>query len=131
MKLTRASDYSIRLLIHLASQEGGVTSEELSRRLDIPFNHLSKLVQALARRGYLVTRKGKGGGLKLALHPRKINVADVIEMHEGPFVLNDCLLNRKNCRFSGNCLFHKYLKRVRAQMLKMMSRKSIYDLVPA
>ncbi|MBU0686263.1 MAG: Rrf2 family transcriptional regulator [Candidatus Margulisbacteria bacterium] len=131
MKITRASDYTIRLLIHLASQGGVGTSEALAKELDIPFNHLAKLVQTLSRRGYLITRKGKGGGLRLALDPRKINLASIIEMMDGPMILNECILHRENCRFSGKCKFRRYLSQVRNQMLTMFENKSIYDLVPA
>lgn len=128
MKITKASDYAIRLLTHLAGGEGEGTSEELARRLDIPFNHLAKLVQNLSRRGFLITRKGRGGGLKLAVDPKKINLAEVIEAIEGPIIINECILNRERCRFSKECKVRKCLARVRYKIQEILSTTSILDL---
>lgn len=128
MKLTRASDYAIRLLAHLAAGEVETTSSELSRELGVPFNHLAKLVQSLSRRGFLFTRKGKGGGLRLAIDPKKINLAAVIEAIEGPIVVSDCIFNKKSCRFSGKCKARKCFNKVRIKMRQVLAETYISDL---
>ena len=97
----------------------------------MPFNHLAKLVQVLARRGYLVTQKGKGGRLRLAVDPRRVNLAEVIESIEGPLVLSDCLLNRRACRFSRDCRARKCLEKVRQKMYQILAATTIWELVPA
>ncbi|NQT28971.1 MAG: Rrf2 family transcriptional regulator [Candidatus Saganbacteria bacterium] len=130
MKLTKASDYTIRLLTYLAKEKGLGKSKELARELDIPFNHLAKLVQILSKRGYLLTRKGKGGGLELAKNPKKINLAEIIEVIEGPIVLSDCLFNRQSCRFSGRCKARKCLSQLGRKMSEFLSKTTIQDLVP-
>lgn len=131
MKITRASDYAIRLLAHLAKNNIEVTSQELANKLDIPFNHIAKLVQILARRGYLLTRKGKGGGLRLAMDPAKIDLAEVVEAVEGPLVISDCILHRGACRFSAKCRARKCFAKLREQMRQVLAGTSIYDLVPS
>jgi Rrf2 family nitric oxide-sensitive transcriptional repressor len=118
-------------LTHLAASEKEGTSEDLARKLDIPFNHLAKLVQNLSRRGFLSTRRGKGGGLKLAVDPRDINVSAVIEAVEGPLLINECILNREHCRFSRECKVRKCLSRVRYKIQEILSTTSILDLAPA
>lgn len=130
MKITKASDFAIRLLTHLAAGEKEGTSQELARKLDIPFNHLAKLVQNLSRRGFLITRRGKGGGLKLAVDPKKINLTEVIEAVEGPIVINECIFNRERCRFSKECKVRKCLSRVRYKIHEILSATSILDLAP-
>lgn len=129
MKLTRAADFAIRLLGHLAEIEGVGKTSELAKKLDIPFNHLSKLVQTLSRHNFLTTRKGKGGGIKLAVHPKKIRLSDVVETIEGPMVLSECILNRQSCQFSKGCKFRKCLSKLKSQMYKVLSGTTVYDLV--
>jgi len=128
MKITRASDYAIRLLAHLAAGEIETTSQVLAEELGIPLNHLAKLVQTLARRGFLSTRKGKGGGLRLAIDPKKINLAQVIEAVEGPLVISECLFNRQSCSFTTKCKVRKCLATVRQQMRQTLARTTISDL---
>ena len=129
MKIKRVTDYTVRLLMYLASKDVSATSMDLSEKLEIPFNHLSKIVQNLSRRGYLLTRKGKGGGLKLAKNPKNISLAEIVELTEGPMTLNDCLFDHKNCSFSKSCKFRKYLGGVQSTMRKLFSDKTIFDLV--
>lgn len=128
MKLTRASDFAIRLLTHLASNGEDAKSGELAEELDIPFNHLSKLVQLLARRGYILTRKGKGGGLRLAMDPKKVDLAEIVEAVEGPISISDCIFNKDACRFSSKCRVRKCLGGVRNTIQKMLSRTTIHDM---
>ncbi|MBU0672508.1 MAG: Rrf2 family transcriptional regulator [Candidatus Margulisbacteria bacterium] len=128
MQITRASDYAIRLLAHLAAGEVETTSQTLSNELGVPLNHLAKLVQNLARRGYLITRKGKGGGLRLAVDPKKINLAQVIEAIEGPIMINKCLFHSQSCRFSRKCKVRKCLGGVQGKIQEMLASTTIFDM---
>ncbi|MBI5699885.1 Rrf2 family transcriptional regulator [Candidatus Saganbacteria bacterium] len=128
MKLTRASDFAVRILKHLAGREGEATSRELSRKLHIPYNHLAKVVQKLSRGGYLKTKKGKGGGIELACEPKTINLFDVIESVEGPLQLSHCILHRKSCAFSRNCGLRRTLALAEQTLKKTLASRTIYDL---
>ena len=131
MKITRAADFAIRVLTYLASNNNEITSEELANRLDIPLNHLAKIVQTLARKGYLITKKGKNGGIKLGVDPKKINLNDVYETMEGPILLSECIMHKANCRFSGGCKVRKCLNKIRIEMQQILMGTSVFDLVPA
>jgi len=128
MKITKATDYAIRLLTYLVEHGGEGRSSEISKEIDVPFNHLAKLVQTLARKKYLITRRGKGGGLKLAKDPNQISLAELIEVIEGPVVISDCIFHREDCKFSSTCKARKYLMWARSQFLENLSAKSIFDL---
>lgn len=131
MKLTRGADFSIRILSRLAILDKEVTSEELADKIRVPLNHVAKLVQLLARRGYIITKKGKGGGIRLALDPKKIDLAEVIEAVEGPIVISDCILHKSSCCFGKNCRVRTCLDKLRQKMLAVLSATTIYDLMPA
>ena len=128
MKITRATDYAIRLLAHLAAGEVETTSKRLAEELGIPFNHLSKLIQILSRQRYLFTRKGKGGGLRLAMDPKNINLAEIIEVVEGPILINECIFNSKSCQFSAKCKVRKCLKKLQKEMQESLLNIKISDL---
>ncbi len=130
MKITKASDYAIRLLTYLAEKGGEGTCEGISREIDVPYNHLAKLVQTLSRHRYLISRKGKGGGIKLAVDPGQINLAQVIKAIEGPIIISDCIFNRKNCRFGESCKMRRCLYNVRYKIEEILSKTTILDLVP-
>ena len=79
MKLTRFTDYSLRVLMHLGLQENSrITIREISESYGISRNHLMKVVSLLTRMGYLDARRGPGGGIALARPASEICLADVI-----------------------------------------------------
>ena len=67
MQLTRYTDYSLRVLIHLAvHREELATIEGIAGAYGISRAHLMKIVHQLGLAGYVETVRGRGGGLKLA-----------------------------------------------------------------
>ena len=65
MQLTRFTDLSMRVLIYLAWQPDGVTSNiaAIARAYTVPENHLVKVVHHLGKIGMVKTIRGRNGGL--------------------------------------------------------------------
>jgi Rrf2 family nitric oxide-sensitive transcriptional repressor len=84
MRLTAFTDYSLRVLIHLAAEPGRrATVAEISTAFDVKPNHLTKVVHHLGRCGWVETTRGKGGGLRLAKPAEDICIGDVVRDTEG------------------------------------------------
>ena len=78
MTLSLFSDYSLRLLMYAAIKGGLFRIEEVTEAYGVSKNHLAKVVQALAKLGYLETRRGRGGGILLAKEPAAIRLGALI-----------------------------------------------------
>ena len=104
MKLTRFTDYSLRVLMHLGLQENGrVTIREISQSYGISRNHLMKVVSLLTRMGYLDARRGPGGGIALARPASEICLADVVIDMEDDLNIVECFSNDGLCVISPIC----------------------------
>ena len=91
MKLTRFTDYSLRTLMYLAAKPGRrATISEIATAFDISENHLTKVVHFLGKSGWLVTVRGKGGGLGLAMQAAAIGVGKVVRQTEGAAMPAEC-----------------------------------------
>ena len=78
MRLTRHSDYALRVLLYLGiTTESLVTIGEIADRYGISRNHLMKVVNRLATHGYVETVRGKRGGIRLARPPEEINLGEL------------------------------------------------------
>ena len=83
MQLTLFTDYSFRVLIYLSlNPEKIITISEIAKNYNISRNHLVKVIHNLAKRGYIESIRGKGGGLRLAQEPTQINVGSVFRHTE-------------------------------------------------
>jgi Rrf2 family nitric oxide-sensitive transcriptional repressor len=91
MRLTAFTDYSLRVLIYLATEpQRRATIAEIATAFAISENHLVKVVHFLGKQGWVETVRGKGGGILLAMAPQAINVGRVVRDTEGSAVPAEC-----------------------------------------
>jgi len=97
MQLTFYSDYSFRVLFYLANmQKETATIAEISDFYHISKNHLVKVVHRLSQQGFIISLRGKGGGIKLAKNPDEIKLSDVARKTEPNFTLVECFDPKTN-----------------------------------
>ena len=84
MQCTRFTDFALRVLIYVAQRpDEWVTIRQISEAYGISRNHLMKVVSFLGNRGYIVSQRGPGGGIRLRLPAQQIRLADVLVDAEG------------------------------------------------
>jgi Rrf2 family nitric oxide-sensitive transcriptional repressor len=91
MRLTRYTDYAMRVLLYLAARPDRLCSiSEIAGAYGISQNHLMKVVSDLVGAGYLDSVRGRSGGVRLARPPSEINIGAVVRHTEDGFDLVDC-----------------------------------------
>jgi Rrf2 family protein len=84
MRLPGRTDYALRAVLELAaSPDGPVTTDELSRRQDIPTSYLGAILAELRKAGLVRARRGPDGGWTLGRPADQIALADVIRVIGG------------------------------------------------
>ena len=131
MKLiTREIDYAVRALIHLAANRNEtVTVPELVDELGITRPFLRKIMQLLARAGVIESYKGNKGGFRLIKKPGDIYLIDLIEIFQGKFSLNECLLNKDICPNKGNCILKDRVDDIEEKVKKELESIDLKSLV--
>ena len=88
MRVSAKSDYALRALIEMASQDdsAAVSAEQLGKRQDIPHGFLQAILADLRRAGIVISQRGQSGGWRMARSPGEVSVADVIRAVDGPLV---------------------------------------------
>ncbi|MBB6017728.1 RrF2 family transcriptional regulator [Deinococcus radiopugnans] len=101
MQLTRFTDVSLRVLMHLARLAPGqsATTQELATLYNVPYNHLNKAVHHLSKAGWVAASRGRGGGLRLAAAPGELRVGTVVRSTEPPGDVIDCVSQACPLRF--------------------------------
>lgn len=88
MRISARADYAVRAALELAVRhgEGPVKAEEIAAVQDIPHKFLEGILGDLRRAGIVESRRGGGGGYRLAREASAITVADLIRAVDGPIV---------------------------------------------
>jgi Rrf2 family protein len=130
MQLTRAADYGVRVMIHLATLPAHQRARlpSLARATGAPESFLSKVLQALCRAGFLASRRGQAGGFEMLSSGRRASVRTVIEAIEGPICLNLCLVHGASCSRKSNCPAHPVWVRAQEAMLGVLNTATVADL---
>jgi Rrf2 family protein len=130
MRLSRPVDYALRAMRYLATlpQDEEATRSTLSERLAAPEPFLAKVMRRLAVAELVVSRRGVGGGFRLARPPECISMLDVVEAVEGSSGLNACFLSSEPCSCESPCGAHAAFSGVRSAMLRALETTSIADL---
>jgi len=128
LKLSRKADYGLIALRHLAIHQGGgvASAKEIAGRYRIPRPLLSKVLQKLARSGFLAAEQGVRGGYRLARDPRGISALEVIRVIDGPVRLTSCLGGA--CDHTDRCTVREPLRRVHEGILNLLAAISITDM---
>ena len=130
MKLTRFTDYSLRVLIYLGLKDDGrVTIREISEAYGISRNHLMKVVSLLTRMGYLDARRGPGGGIALARPAEEINVANVVRDMEDDLNLVECFCKGGTCIIKPVCELKSILSQALNAYLETLENYTLSDLL--
>ena len=91
MRLTRFTDFAIRVMLYLAAHEDRLCSiGEIAGAYGISQNHLMKVVSDLAGSGYVRSLRGRGGGIRLARPAAEINIGQMVRHTEGKVDLVGC-----------------------------------------
>lgn len=126
MKLTRYTDYAMRVLIHLAAKPDRLASiGEMSRAYGISHNHLMKVVHDLRTAGYLKSVRGRAGGVMLARPAAEIRVGDVVRHTEGDSEIVDCA----SCVISPMCMLNGVFQSARGAFNDVLDGYTLADLI--
>lgn len=132
MRLTMYTDFSLRVLIFLGAKEEGELStiQEISDSFQISKNHLTKVVHELGKMGLIETIRGRGGGIRLKVDPKDINIGELVRKTEDDFYLVECFNSESNlCALAPACRLKGVLQEALLAYFAVLDRYTIADFV--
>lgn len=131
MRLTTFTDYSLRVLIYLATDpDRRATIAQIAAAFSISENHLMKIVHFLGQQGLLANVRGKGGGMTLARPPGQINVGEVVRLTEADALPAECFDRESNtCVITPACKLRTALQEAVEAFYDALGEYTLADLV--
>jgi len=133
MQLTRFSDYSLRVLMFLTTRDlddPWSTATAIADAYGISAGHVGKSIQRLASEGWVETRRGRDGGVRLAVDPSRLRVGDVLRVTEAGAGLVECFDPDTNeCPVAGACGLTKALRDAEHAFYESLDGVTLVELV--
>ena len=128
MHLTLFTDYALRSLLYLTWHAGRpCTVEEIARYFRISADHVTKVMQHLARQGYVRSRRGRRGGAVLARPAEEIRLGAILRDFEA-IALLDCLKATDVCVIEVSCRLKRVLAEGQRRLLEYFDEHTLRDL---
>ncbi|WP_137173786.1 Rrf2 family transcriptional regulator [Massilia sp. HP4] len=133
MRLTSFTDYTLRVLLHLAANDGTqFTIQEMADLHRISKNHLMKVVCALGQAGFVETVRGRKGGFRLGRPAAGIRIGEVVRVAEADFHMAECFgSGGSNCAMGPACGLKHVLARATDAYLDELDRHTLASLLTA
>ncbi|HEX2752427.1 MAG TPA: Rrf2 family transcriptional regulator, partial [Alphaproteobacteria bacterium] len=126
--------YALKALVVLAQNDAvQMQVKAIAQQANIPSKFLEAILGILKNRQIVNSRRGAAGGYALAKDSRKIMVADIIRIMDGPLAPIRCASMTSyqacaDCPDETVCALHDVMKDVRAALSAVLDKRSIYDL---
>lgn len=130
LRLSKKTDYGLLALQYLASEApaGVASARTIAERHDIPVELLAKVLQQLARLGFVAAHKGAHGGYHLARPAKTISLAEVVQAIDGPLAITACGRKDDQCEQFGTCTVRDPLSRVKDRILSVLQTMTLAEM---
>lgn len=126
---SKKCEYGLQSVLYLAANMDTqvIPSDEIAKKLNIPKEFVSKILQNLTESGIVLSKKGKSGGFALAKHPQKIRLIDIVAAIDGLDIFNSCVLGFPKCSPENPCPVHEKWGKLRTEAYKMLTDETINE----
>ena len=131
MRLTRQTNYAIRILMYCAVNKDRLSRiPEIAAAYSVSELFLFKILQPLVENGLVETVRGRNGGVRLGRPADKINLFDVVRVTEESFAMAECFENdASDCPLIDSCGLNAALREALAAFFAVLEKHTIADLV--
>jgi Rrf2 family transcriptional regulator, iron-sulfur cluster assembly transcription factor len=133
MIYSRSAEYAIRAFVFLAQVPPGKYAmvKQIAQESDIPSHFLAKILQQLARQGFLRSSKGPTGGFVLRYPAAEINLLQIVEAIDGLADYQRCIGGMTECNDLMRCGMHDSWKALRSRIIEYLEGTTVEDLANA
>ena len=127
----KETEYALRALVYIqVENKKGILAgiAEIAREIEAPQFFTAKILQRLARQGFVSSQKGRGGGFFFDPEKPAVPIRDVIIAVEGDEIFKGCGFGLKFCDEDNPCPLHNRYAPVRNRINRLMSGETIQSL---
>jgi Rrf2 family transcriptional regulator, nitric oxide-sensitive transcriptional repressor len=126
MQLDKFTDYALRILVMLAIRAPDrVSVATIAKAYGLSEHHLSKIASALAHGGFVLSERGRGGGMTLARPASEVSVGAVVRCLKAGDPVVECFGPEQTCRILPVCGLRQPLKDAQEAFFAALDRVTL------
>jgi Rrf2 family iron-sulfur cluster assembly transcriptional regulator len=124
---SKKCEYGLQAILYLAADidREVIPVDEIAKKLNIPKEFVSKILQSLTESGLVYSKKGKSGGFALAKDPDRIRLIDIVGAIDGLEMFNSCVLGFPRCSPENPCPIHDKWGELRMKTYNMLTDETL------
>ena len=129
LRFTKRADYGLMAINYIVmhGEDAAVSAKRIADEFGIPHELLAKILQRLAKRGFITSHNGPKGGYVLARSPEQVTVGQVIRALEGPINIVSCLEDLDCPQFS-RCNLCRPVQKIQASISYLLDTMTLAEL---
>lgn len=133
MRLTRQTNYAVRILMYCAANHGRLSRiAEIANAYGVSELFLFKILQPLVEHGMVETVRGRNGGVRLAKPAAQITLFDVVRVTEDSFAMAECFeKDASDCPLVDSCALNEALRKALGAFFEVLEGYTIERLIDA
>jgi len=132
MRLTKQTNYAIRMLMYCAVNDGSALSrvQDIARAYSVSELFLFKILKPLVEAGLMESVRGRKGGVRLARAASEITLYQVVKITEDNFAMAECFENDEaDCPLIDSCTLNAALYKALNAFFEVLQSYTIDDLL--
>lgn len=131
MYLSKFTDYSFRIMMYLGNHPNELyTVDELSSILNLSTHHIKKIIYTLSKNDYILSTKGRNGGVKMVKNPKDINLGTLLQITEDNLNILECFSPENNtCNINNNCKLKPIINDALNSFKQKLSEYTLEDIL--
>jgi len=130
MQLNKFTDYALRILMYGSRpSEMPYTIAEIATDLRVSQNHLVKIVHFMAKQEWIITTRGKGGGLRLNPKALDLTLGKIVRILQGDHQIVEC--NTPPCVLRSHCGLKGILDDALESFYQTLDQYTLADVLAA
>lgn len=130
MQMNKFTDYALRILMYISRpSEVPYTIAEIATNLNVSQNHLVKIVHFMGKQEWIITTRGKGGGIKLNPQSLDLTLGNIVRILQGDHQIVEC--HQPPCVLRVHCGLKGILDEALEQFYQSLNQYQLKDVLKA
>jgi Rrf2 family protein len=122
--LSDASSIAIHAMVLVAKNESSINVDKIAELTSTSRHHVAKVMQRLAKDGYVNSQRGPTGGFTLKKKANEISFLEIYESIEGKIEISQCVFNTPVCPMN-KCIMNNITNKMSEEFVQYLKSQTL------